>query len=367
MNYPQYSCSDLRVVELASVLAGPAVGQFFAELGASVIKIENKKTGGDVTRNWRTPSEDPDTPLSAYYHSVNWGKESLLLDLTDAADFARVRELIASADILITNYTRKKAEKLGLDNPSVQAINPYIIHVNLTAYGDDDERPGFDAAMQAESGFLFMSGEPDRPPVRMPVALIDILAAHQMKEGVLLALLERSKTDEGAYISVSLFDAAIASLANQASNWLNAQFLPKRMGNFHPNIAPYGELYETADHHWLLLAVGTEKQFESLCEVMGIPELSADPRFFLNNRRVKNRDELNRILAQAFAKRTRNDWMLLLDVAEVPAAELRDLSEVFAEPNTKNLILRQTEADGSTSLRVRTAIFKIKNNRWRRN
>lgn len=361
MNFPQNSCSGLRVLELASVLAGPAVGQFFAELGATVTKIENKTTGGDVTRNWRMPSESPDTPLSAYYHSVNWGKETMLLDLTDAADFSRAGELIAQTDILITNFTRKKAQKLGLDPAAIRALNPSIIQVNLTAYGENDERPGFDAALQAESGFLYLCGEPDRPPVKMPVALIDILAAHQMKEGVLLALLEKMRSGKGAYISVSLFDAAIASLANQASNWLNTHCIPQRMGNRHPNIAPYGDLFETADHHWLLLAVGTEKQFETLCNILELPELPADPRFAANSRRVIHREELNRVLAQAIAKKTRSRWMELLEPAGVPVAVPRDMSEVFTVPATERLILEQTEADGSTSRRVRTAVFEINN------
>ena len=359
MAFPSEICSGLRVVELASVLAGPAVGMFFAELGATVVKIENKTTGGDVTRNWRMPSEHPDTPLPAYYHSVNWGKQSLLLDLTDPADAARVRELIAGADILVSNFTRRKAEKLGVDHLSVKALKPDIIHVNLTAYGENDERPGFDAALQAETGFLYLCGEPDRPPVKMPVALIDILAAHQMKEGVLLALLEKMRTGQGAYITVSLFDAAIASMANQASNWLNTHCIPQRMGNQHPNIAPYGDLYACADGQWLLLAVGTEKQFEQLCVVLGMPELPQDPKFAVNARRVIHRSDLNALLGRAIAQNTREYWVTELQAAGVPVAVPRDMSEVFALPGTERLVLYQTEADGSRSARVRTAIFEL--------
>lgn len=359
MGFPNAICSDLRVVELASVLAGPAVGMFFAELGATVVKVENKTTGGDVTRNWRMPSERPDIPLPAYYHSVNWGKESLLLDLTDPTDAIRVRELIAGADVLITNFTRKKAEKLGVDYTSIQALKPDIIHVNLTAYGENDERPGFDAALQAETGFLYLCGEPDRPPVKMPVALIDILAAHQMKEGVLLALLEKMRHGRGAYITVSLFDAAVAALANQASNWLNTHCIPQRMGNQHPNIAPYGDLYVCSDGHWLLLAVGTEKQFEQLCTVLGMPELPQDARFARNGMRVTHREALNSLLSGAIAQNSRDYWMSRLQEVGVPVALPRDMSEVFALPASERLVLRQTEADGSLSARVRTAIFEI--------
>ncbi len=359
MNFPENVCSGLRVIELASVLAGPAVGLFFAELGAEVIKIENKTTGGDVTRNWRMPSESSDTPLSAYYHSVNWRKDTRLLDLTNQEDHAQAMELIKSADILITNNIQSKAIKLGLDYPTIRAINPGIIHVNLTAYGESDERPGFDAALQAESGFLYMCGEPDRPPVKMPVALIDILAAHQMKEGVLLALLEKIRHGKGAYITVSLFDAAVASLANQASNWLNNQCIPQRMGNRHPNIAPYGDLYATADGHWLLLAVGTEKQFESLCRELQLTECLRDERFSHNSRRVVHRDALNDLIGGAIAQKGRDVWLERLHRAGVPVAVPRDMAEVFAAPETNRLILEQTEADGHLSRRVRTAIFEI--------
>jgi len=199
---------DLVVVELASVLAGPAVGMFFAELGAKVIKIENKKTNGDVTRNWKLAKEDARDEFSAYYHSINWGKEKMMLDLGSEEDYKRVIELVKTADIVISNFKADSAIKLKMDYESLKHYNPTIIYASVSAYGDHNPAPGFDAMIQAETGWVHMTGEKNGAPVKMPVALIDILAAHQLKQGVLIALLKRQKTGEGSYVSISLFDAS---------------------------------------------------------------------------------------------------------------------------------------------------------------
>ncbi|MDX1912653.1 MAG: CoA transferase, partial [Saprospiraceae bacterium] len=177
----------LKVVEFASVLAGPAVGMFFAELGAEVVKIENKTTGGDVTRGWKQATEDPASPISAYWSSVNWGKKYLLLDLGDAADRAQALEYALAADVVISNFKPSSARRMGFDAQTLRAQNPQLIYAQLNAFADpEDESPAFDAVLQAEAGFLYMTGEANRPPVKMPVALIDILAAHQLKEAILL-------------------------------------------------------------------------------------------------------------------------------------------------------------------------------------
>ena len=244
----------LKVVELASVLAGPAVGLFFAELGAEVIKIENAATGGDVTRRWKAPTEAAEKTDSAYYQSINFGKQTLFVDLKEEEGREQVEALIRAADIVIVNYRPGAAKKLGMNYESLKSLNPKIIYAELTGFGADDSRLAFDVVLQAESGFLYLTGEPDRPPVKMPVALIDILAAHQLKEGILLALLQRSQTGQGSKVSTSLYAAALASLANQATNWLIASFAPQRLGSQHPNIAPYGDLFRTADGQELVLA-----------------------------------------------------------------------------------------------------------------
>ena len=191
--------AGLTVVELASVLAGPAVGLFFAELGARVIKIENPVTKGDVTRAWKAPTEDKQKSDSAYYHSVNAGKEVHFLNLKTEEDRQQAYHLIEQADVVIVNYRVGAAQKLGMDYEYLNQLNPRLIYAELTGFGANDRRPAFDVVLQAETGFLYLTGEPDRPPVRMPVALIDILAAHQLKEGILVALLQRAQTGKGRW------------------------------------------------------------------------------------------------------------------------------------------------------------------------
>jgi len=266
---------DLKIVELANILAGPSVGMFFAELGAEVIKVENKATKGDITRSWRLPSEPTNNDYSAYYCSVNWGKEVLMLDLKAETDLKQLYDLIAEADIVITNFKTSSAHKIGIAPNQLRQINSNLIIAHLSGFLNSD-RPAFDIVLQAETGFLYMNGEGERPPVKMPVALIDVLAAHQLKEAILLALLHRAKTGEGKTVSVSLYEAAISSLANQATNWLMADFIPQRMGTQHPNIAPYGDMFYTKDGKMLVLAVGTERQFEGLCKTLNLAEIRND-------------------------------------------------------------------------------------------
>src|SRR5258708_2997241 len=199
----------LKVLELASVLAGPSVGQFFAELGAEVIKIENPKIGGDVTRGWKTPGE-PTDDRSAYFCSCNWGKKSVALDLTVQKDLEVVKSLTVKSDIGIASYKSGGGEKVGVSYLQSKTYNPQLIYGQITGYGSDDDRVGYDAVIQAETGFMALNGEQDGPPTKMPVALIDILAAHQLKEGLLLALLKREKTGGGSFVEVSLVQTAVA-------------------------------------------------------------------------------------------------------------------------------------------------------------
>ncbi len=350
---------DLKVVELASVLAGPAVGMFFAELGAEVIKIENKKTGGDVTRTWRLPAENADAPLSAYYCSVNWGKKTMLLDLEDANDLQTTLSLIANADVLISNFKPAFAKKTGLDAESLSKINPRLIYAQLLAFEHDDRIPAFDIVLQAEAGFLYMTGEADRPPSRMPVALIDLLAAHQLKEAILIALLQREKSGTGSYVQTSLMASALASLANQATNWLMAGHIPQRMGTAHPNIAPYGDVFYTADGKALVLAVGADHQFRNLCKCLGLDHLPEDPRFSTNPARVIHRKALNEALKPAFLHFEREALVDTLQQNGVPAGSVRNMEEVFELPFAQSMILEEALADGTVSKRMKTVAFTV--------
>ncbi len=331
---------NLKVVELASVLAGPSVGMFFAELGAEVIKIENKKTGGDVTRSWKLPTENPKEKTSAYYASVNWGKQILFLDLTDKKDLEKVYSIIKKADIVIANYKSGDAKKLKMDYATLKKINPKLIYGNIFGFGENDKRVAYDLVLQAETGFMSMNGTKESGPVKMPVALIDLLAAHQMKEAILVALLNRERTKKGCKINVSLFDSAIASLANQASNWLNAKHNPERIGSLHPNIAPYGEIFTTKDKVEFVLAIGSEKQFKLLCEILENKNLAEVSSYKTNSLRVKNRIQLKKELQKNIAKKT----FLVLEKAllkrGIPFGKIRSLKEVFSDKNAVNMLLK---------------------------
>jgi len=348
--------SGLKVVEFASVLAGPAVGMFFAELGAEVIKIENKTTGGDVTRGWKLPSENPESEISAYFCSVNWGKTHLFLDLSQPADLNTALNLCDSADVVISNFKPSAARRMGVDEAALRARNPHLIHAQVYAWADpEDESPAFDVVLQAEAGFLYMCGEPDGPPVKMPVALIDLLAAHQLKEAILLALLRRERTGAGCCVSVSLLESALASLANQATNWLMAGQVPQRMGTQHPNIAPYGDMFTCADGRQILLAVGTERQFRQLCRCIGQENLAGHPDFENNRARVQHRAALNAVLQETFLKKNLSDWLAELRAMQVPAAQIRDMAAVFEMPEAQAMVL----PEGPTN-RMRTVAFGMK-------
>jgi crotonobetainyl-CoA:carnitine CoA-transferase CaiB-like acyl-CoA transferase len=333
---------------------------FFAELGAQVTKIENKNTGGDITRGWKVATEIPENPLSAYYHSINYGKESVLLDLNTPEAIARVHALVRETDIVIANYTDQAAARLQLDYHTLRALNPRIIYAQLYAFADpNDRRPAFDIVLQAEAGILSMSGTPEAPS-RMPIAFIDILAGHQLKEAVLIALLQREKTGKGCLITTSLMETAVASLANQAANWIHAGYLPQRMGMQHPNIAPYGDLVETEfPRQQIVLAVGTEAQFAGLCKVLDRMEWLTDGRFATNIARVQNRASLVEAINLVTKTVPLEVWMSAFAEQGIPAGCIKNLKEVFEEPYAQDMILEQTEADGSISKRVSTVAWKI--------
>ncbi len=337
--------ADLVVLELASVLAGPSVGQFFAELGATVIKIENPATDGDVTRRWTLPTEDPEDERSAYFAAANWGKQSVALDLRGDAGQQLLHDLVLQADIVVTSYKPGDAAKLGADFETLAALNPRLLYAEVVGYPDSD-RAGYDAVVQAESGFTFMNGETDGPPVKMPVALVDVLAAHQLKEALLVGLIERERTGRGGRFTVSLFQSAVASLANQATNWLTAGHAPQRIGSAHPNIAPYGTVFETADGERVVLAVGTDRQFAALCEVLDMGPIAGAPRFATNQQRVRNRGFLDLLLAERIAERDRSVLLAALAERHVPAGAVNDMPAVFEQSAAQSLVVRDEALAG---------------------
>ncbi len=344
---------DLKVLELASVLAGPSVGQFFAELGAQVIKVENQKTGGDVTRTWKGHDEMTDD-RSAYFCSVNWGKKSIAIDLSSFEGQSIAQKLASKSDIVIASYKPGDAEKLGVSYQQLITNNRQLIYGQITGYGSDNDRVGYDAVIQAESGFIDLNGEKNGDPVKMPVALIDILAAHHLKEGLLLALLKRDRIGEGSLVEVSLIQAAISSLANQATNWLVAKKLPVRQGSAHPNIAPYGESFLTKDGKRILLAIGSDRQFSDLLKLLKLEKLNDGDKFLKNHMRVKNRDELSDLLAQAIKEFDSMELMTEINTRKIPAGIIQNMKEVFEMSEAKELLLN---GDGLTG--VKTVVTKI--------
>ncbi len=333
---------DLKIIELASVLAGPSVGHFFAELGAKVIKVENPKTKGDVTRSWKLKTEDPKEDTSAYFWSVNSNKEFLSLDISSPTQLQKLYELVKDADIIIGNFKSGDDLKLKIDYPTLSKINPLLIYASINGFGNDNPRTAYDLILQAESGFMFMNGEPNSKPVKMPVALIDILAGHQLKEAILISLLNRYKSKKGCHVSVSLFDSAIASLANQATNWLIAKQLPKAMGSLHPNIAPYGELFDTKDNQLVTFAIGSNTQFKNLCELMQFPSLATDIKYATNQLRVQNRIQLYHIIYNYIKQYNFKDLYKLCLEREIPIGKIRDLKEVFELAEAKAMVNKFT-------------------------
>lgn len=342
---------DLLVLELASVLAGPSVGQFFAELGASVIKVENPQTEGDITRRWRAPTGadvDQADDRSAYFCCCNSGKQSIALDLSTERGQELLHSLAAESDIVLASYRPGTAAGLGADRETLQEVNPGLIYGHVTGYGRDRPRPGYDAVIQAESGFMHINGPADGDPTKLPVALMDVFAAHQLKEGLLLALLRREQGDGGAYVPVSLFQAAVSGLANQATNWLVAGHSPQRMGSAHPNIAPYGTPYRTADGPPVVLAVGTNRQFAALCEVLHLPDLASSPNFSTNEKRVAHRAALDRVLGARIGQFEAESLLEALEEHKVPAGAVRDIPAVFEQPAAQDMVLQP--GDGPSGL-----------------
>tara|TARA_B100000508_G_scaffold141087_1_gene146210 strand:- start:15489 stop:16589 length:1101 start_codon:yes stop_codon:yes gene_type:complete len=343
--------SELKILEIASVLAGPQVGSFFSELGATVTKVENKTTGGDVTRNWRLSSEKAEHSISAYYASANYNKRVQFLDFKDAEDYETLVGLIQESDILISNFKAGDAQKFKLAYEDCKKINPNIIYGEITGFGKDVKRTAFDVILQAETGYISMTGTAESTLSKLPVAFIDLFAAHQLKEGILVALLEGWKP---VCVSVSLYDSAIASLANQASNYLMENHIPKPIGTQHPNIAPYGDIFITQDNKKVILAVGSEKQFASLMELLdGVP---ISKSFASNQLRVENRSELNQFLTSKI-----ENWesSALFDACieqNIPIGRVHNLKEVFEKPESDSLILEEVQ-EGKNTKKVKTAVF----------
>lgn len=318
---------DVTVLDLSRVLAGPYCTQLLGDLGARVWKLE--PPAGDETRRWGPPFAAGE---SAYYLSVNRNKQGLAIDLKQARGRELVARLAERADVLVENFKTGDLERYGLDYQTLSRANPGLVYASITGYGQSGPRanePGYDAAIQAASGLMAMTGEAGGPPVKLGVAWVDVLAGLHAATAILAALHERKRSGRGQRIDLALFDVALASMVNQAQSSLLTGEAPARLGSAHPNIVPY-QAFATADYE-LALAVGNDGQFARLCAVLGLEGVAQAERFATNERRVANREALIPLLAREFERAGRDEWLERLSEAEVPAAPVNTLPAALAD------------------------------------
>jgi crotonobetainyl-CoA:carnitine CoA-transferase CaiB-like acyl-CoA transferase len=318
--------AGIRVADFSRVLAGPLATMLLADLGADVIKVERPETGDD-TRGWGPPFVEGGD--AAYFLSLNRNKRSVALDLSTDEGRSSARKLSLASDVVVENFRPGLMQRFGLDHETLSAERPEIVYCSLTAFGDQaGARPGYDIIVQALSGLMSFTGHPGGEPTKVGVALLDVICGLYAANAIQAALLRRSSTGRGGRVTVSLFDASVAALVNQAANYLLGGLVPGPLGNAHPNIVPY-QLFDGSDRPFIL-AAGNDRLFERTCEVIGKPELATDQRFVTNADRVRHREALIPILAEAFGTRTADEWVEALEAASVPSAPVRTVDEVFA-------------------------------------
>lgn len=331
----------VTVLDLTRILAGPWSTQILADFGADVIKVE-RPLHGDDTRSWGPPyATNPgkiDVPRqSAYFLGVNRGKRSLAVDLKSEEGAKVIRDLAAKADVLVENFKSGDLRRYGLDAETLRSVNPRLVYCSITGFGQSGpraEQAGYDLLVQGMAGLMSITGQPEgargAEPMKVGVALVDVLTGLYATIGIISALHERERTGVGRHIDLALFDVCVASLANQAMNWLVGGKVPQRMGNLHPSIAPY-QTFPTADGY-MILAVGNDRQFAKMCEAIGQPDLATDPRFSTNPERVANRDALATILNDVFVAQNKDHWVALFEGVDVPCGPINTIDEVFADP-----------------------------------
>ena len=346
--------SAITVVDFSRVLAGPYATMLLADLGADVVKIERPGSGDD-TRGWGPPYVGDQT---TYFAAVNRNKRSVALDLGSAEGLAAAREIIRAADVVVENFRPGVMERLGLGYDAVAALNPGAVYCSISGFGAGAGAglPGYDLLVQAVGGLMSITGEADGEPAKVGVAVVDVITGLHASIGILAALRHRDRTGEGQHIEVSLLSSLLSALVNQASGYVAAGVVPQRMGNQHPSVAPYEE-FRVADGS-MVLAVGNDRQFAALCEVLAVPALAADPRFRSNPSRVTNRAALHEVLSRALLTRTGREWFDLLTAAAVPCGPIQDVAAAFALAQELGLqpVVAMRAADGTISPQVANPI-----------
>jgi crotonobetainyl-CoA:carnitine CoA-transferase CaiB-like acyl-CoA transferase len=321
--------SGIRVADFSRVLAGPLATMLLADLGADVVKVERPGVGDDA-RAWGPPFVGED---AAYFLALNRNKRSVVLDLAAERDRNLARRLALSSDVVVENFRPGLMTRFGLDYGALSADKPELVYCSLTAFGEHEgatPRPGYDIIVQALSGLMSVTGHPGGEPTKVGVALLDVICGLYAANAIQAALIGRRETGRGGHVTVSLFDAGVAALVNQAANHLLGGLIPGPMGNAHPNIVPY-QLFRTKDRP-IVLAAGNDRLFARTCEVLGLPELATDERYSTNEARVLHREELIELLSNRLATRPASEWITQLEGAGVPCALVRTVEEVFASP-----------------------------------
>lgn len=346
--------SGLVIADFTRVLAGPYATMLLGDMGAQVIKVERPKLGDD-TRHW-VPPQDP-AGRATYFESVNRNKSSVEIDMTTDEGKKAAEELIRKADVVIHNFPAANASKLGLDYEHVAQIKPDVIYCSISGFGSKAGAaiPGYDLLVQAMGGLMSITGSRPDEPSKVGVALVDVITGLHATIGILAALNHRAQTGEGQAVEVNLLSSILSGLVNQASGFVSGGVVPTSLGNAHPSISPY-EVYPTADRP-IVLAVGNDGQFAKLCAALGCPELSANPKFDSNAKRVSNRNELNEILISHLIKNGADFWWKALTDVGVPSGPINNMAEAFelAEKMQLNPII-EIEHNGETRKQVANPI-----------
>ncbi|MBN9670841.1 CaiB/BaiF CoA transferase family protein [Roseibium aggregatum] len=346
----------IRVLDLSRVLAGPSCTQTLADLGAEVWKIEHP-AGGDDTRGWMPPDIGGE---STYFLCCNRGKKSATVDLKSETGRAAIRSLALEADILVENFRIGALDAMGLGYEALAEINPRLIYCSISGYGRTGPRAaegGYDFTIQAESGLMAITGDPGGQPMKLGVAITDLVTGMNAAQAILAALYARDRTGRGQNLDIALFDSAVAMLANVASGYLQTGKESRRFGNAHATVVPY-QLFDTSDGT-LALACGNDAQFRAMCEAaLERPDLPADPRFTRNRDRVDNREVLIPVLAEIFSGRATGEWLTKLETAKVPCGKVRKVSEVFSSPEVmkRGLVIEVADPVHGTLKLVRSPL-----------
>ncbi|HVV92750.1 MAG TPA: CaiB/BaiF CoA-transferase family protein [Hyphomicrobiales bacterium] len=361
---PPLPLAGIRVLELARILAGPWAGQILADFGATVIKVERPGTGDD-TRTWGPPfvaAAGGGDLGAAYFHAANRGKRSIALDFEKAEDLALIRRLAAAADVVVENFKVGGLVRYGLDYASLKAANPGLVYCSITGFGQDGPkaaRAGYDFIIQGMGGIMDLTGEPDAEPQKPGLAFADLFSGTYAALGILAALRRRDQTGEGGHLDIALLDVQVGVLANQAMNYFVGGTPPRRMGNEHPNLVPYG-VFTAADGP-LIVAVGNDGQFRRFAACLGQPALADEPAFATNPARVANRARLVPLLAELIAARPRGPLLDALEAAGVPGGPINAVDQVFADPQVVHrgmaVTLDQPLAAAGTIATVRNPIL----------